>query len=322
MVNRFTSQSGLTLNLQKCEILVSCTQAQRCTDIALASINGQDMKAQKEVKCLGHWWSWDLSANKAVSEAINKSRRAFFMHKTQVFEGNLNPLSGKTLFEACVIPILLYGSENWQMTPNTISQLESFQGEIGRRILRLTPYHSAYSSMIALRWPSVAARILVVKLKYLLRLRSPAIISKSIASKVYKCSKPVQLSLVRECKFLEEHTGLEGYTDKVINGEFDGQSKTLKKSLLVEEWHNTIEKAKQRESTQIVANIACEVSWLKLWDTMLNEGMYGTRALQSLITWPSIGGASICPICKNENSNNLLSHFIRNHLPSTTEDKF
>ena len=118
--------------------------------------------------------------------------------------------------------------------------------------------------MIALRWPSVAARILVVKLKYLLRLRSPAIISKS---KVYKCSKPVQLSLVRECKFLEEHTG---YTDKVINGEFDGQSKTLKNSLLVEEWHNTVEKAKQRESTQIVANIACEVSWLKLWDTMLN----------------------------------------------------
>ena len=81
-VQMVTSQSGLTLNLQKCEILISCTQAQRCTDIALASINGQDMKAQKEVKCLGYWWSWDLSANRAVSEAINKSRRAFFMRKT------------------------------------------------------------------------------------------------------------------------------------------------------------------------------------------------------------------------------------------------
>ena len=124
MVNRFASQSGLTLNLQKCEILISCTQAQRCTDIALASINGQDMKAQKEVKCLGYWYSW---ANKA------ESRRALFMHKTQVFEGKLNPLSGKTLFEACVIP--LYGSENWQMTPNTISQLESFQGEIGSLLI-------------------------------------------------------------------------------------------------------------------------------------------------------------------------------------------
>ena len=64
--------------LQKCEILISCTQAQRCTDIALASINGQDMKAQKEVKCLGYWYSWDLSANKA------ESRRALFMHKTSV----------------------------------------------------------------------------------------------------------------------------------------------------------------------------------------------------------------------------------------------
>jgi hypothetical protein len=29
-------------------------------------------------KCLGFWWSWDLSATRAVDEAIKRARRAFF----------------------------------------------------------------------------------------------------------------------------------------------------------------------------------------------------------------------------------------------------
>ena len=41
----------------------------------------------------------------------------------------------KTLFEAC---ILLYG-EHLEMTSNIISHVETFQGEIGRRILEVTP---------------------------------------------------------------------------------------------------------------------------------------------------------------------------------------
>ena len=32
--------------------------------------------------------------------------------------------------------------ENWMLTDSMLHQLESFQGEIGRRILRLSKYHS------------------------------------------------------------------------------------------------------------------------------------------------------------------------------------
>lgn len=73
----------------------------------MTNINGQDIYASKEVKCLGYWWSWDLSAKEVIDEAIGKSRRAFFMHRTQVFEGKLNPLSGRSLFEVCVVPIFV-----------------------------------------------------------------------------------------------------------------------------------------------------------------------------------------------------------------------
>ena len=122
------------------------------------------------------------------------------MHRSRVFEGNLNPLSGRSLFEVCVVPILLYGCENWQLTSTLVCQQESFQGEIGRRILKLTPYHSIYSSRVALRWPSVAARILSRKLNFILRLK----LMDSTESKLYNSFDPLYLSLIHECKFLEE----------------------------------------------------------------------------------------------------------------------
>ena len=75
------------------------------------SIGSADLVVRDSVKSLGYWWSWDLSAKKAVDDAIKKARRAFFMHSSNVFQGNLNPLSGRALYETCVVPILLYGSE-------------------------------------------------------------------------------------------------------------------------------------------------------------------------------------------------------------------
>ena len=120
-------------------------------------IGSNDLVAKKSVKSLGFWWSWDLSAKVVIDEAANKARRAFFMHSSQVFQGLLNPLPGRALFEACIVPILLYGYENWVPTTSLLTQLERFQGEIARRILKLSKNHSALSCRIALQWPSVAA---------------------------------------------------------------------------------------------------------------------------------------------------------------------
>ena len=78
-----------------------------------------DSTAKTSLKCLGFWWSWHLSAKVAIDESIKKSRCAFFMHSSKVFQGKLNPLSGKALFEVCIIPILLYGCENWVLTTYT-----------------------------------------------------------------------------------------------------------------------------------------------------------------------------------------------------------
>ena len=64
---------------------------------------------------LGTGGLWDLlSATRANDKAIKKARKALFATGvTGPFHGKLNPISGKTLSDTCVIPILLYGRENW-----------------------------------------------------------------------------------------------------------------------------------------------------------------------------------------------------------------
>ena len=91
--------------------------------------------------------TWDLSATMAVDEAIKKARRAFFAFGAMgAFHGRLNPISSKTIYDVCIVPILLYGSENWILTVSLLDRLEAFQGEIGRRILKLSKFRSLHSS--------------------------------------------------------------------------------------------------------------------------------------------------------------------------------
>ena len=79
------------------------------------------------------------SSTKSIEEGIAKARRAFFAYGAlRAFGGKLNPLSGKAIYETCVVPVLLYGCESWVLSDTSTTILESFQGEIDRRILRLS----------------------------------------------------------------------------------------------------------------------------------------------------------------------------------------
>ena len=96
-----------------------------------------------------------------IDEAVKKARRAFFLFGGMgAFQGELNPLSGRAIFKTCVVPILLYGCENWIQTEDMLLTVERFQEEIGRRILKLSRFHSALVVRVLLQWPSVQTRVL------------------------------------------------------------------------------------------------------------------------------------------------------------------
>ena len=125
-------------------VLVSPSKPEESAPIAI--LGGKALIPHLNAKCLGYWWSWDLSASKAVDEAIKKARRAFFAFGAMgAFQGQLNPVSTRSIYETCVVPVLLY----WILTDSMLHQLKSFQGEIGRRMLKLSKYHSTLSTRLA-----------------------------------------------------------------------------------------------------------------------------------------------------------------------------
>ena len=91
-----------------------------------------DISVKEEVKCLGYKWKGNLSSSSAIKERI-------------------------------------YGVENWIISPESLQQLESFQGEVAKRILKLPPWYSNTAACLALDWKSLHSVCTVRKLRFLHR---------------------------------------------------------------------------------------------------------------------------------------------------------
>ena len=97
----FAANNRLTLNPTKCEVVL-ISPSRLATTAPIATLEGSGLVPQLNAKCLGYWWCWDLSATKAVDEAIKKARWAFFAFETiGAFQGQLNPISGRNIY-SCV----------------------------------------------------------------------------------------------------------------------------------------------------------------------------------------------------------------------------
>ena len=106
-----------------------------------------------------------------------------FAQGSGVFHGTLNPLSSKSIIEHCVLPCLLYGAESWLLNPTLMQKLESFQAELAKRILRLPRCTSSNTALIALQWPSMRARVLIIKLSFLLKIINS---DRSLSARVFR----------------------------------------------------------------------------------------------------------------------------------------
>jgi hypothetical protein len=102
------------------------------------------------------------------------------------------------------MPVLLFGSESWYLTDAALDDLERFQCSIGRRILRLSRFHSNTSVLIGLNWPSMRARILMRKLNYVKNLVGK---SEEKLTDIPSFCCVSQLTIIEQCRYLESIYG-------------------------------------------------------------------------------------------------------------------
>ena len=314
VIEKFLSENFLKLNTDKCDILAHSSGSS--TPNITVQVGLHSLKPVTASKCLGSWWTSDLMPHKAITENIAKARRAFFAYGSiGAFHGDLNPLSARAIVEACVMPVLLFGCESWYLTDTALDVLERFQCEIGRKILRLSHFHSNVSVRTGLDWPSIRARILIRKLSYLRKLVKSD--EKKLSTQIFRtfaASDTSQLTLVQQCRYLEESYNIH-VTNEIVTCPESWQD--INKRVLASDKLLRLEQCHQHQSLKHLSTLVPEISWLKVWDNTLDHGVRGTKAalcLFSTLCRPLFGDR-MCPCCCQTIEVNLsyLQHLTTAH---------
>ena len=275
------------------------------------------------MKCLSVWWDSSSSSKISITERINKSRSAFFSHgELGAFHGLLNPLSSRSLIECCIVPVLVYGSESWVLNSTLLLKLESFQAELGKRILRLPKHTSNTIPLLALNWPSMCSSIVCSKLAFLQSVFNDDL-THFLRSQVFNsiaASDVMSLSIVKQCKFLEEKLGSNSnFTDEVLS-QSPVSIRDLKKRILSYDRSRTPTLSEGHASLLYPLLIAKQNMWMKFWDIPLGYGANGTKSALTVLKLLSMTlfGDRICPVDECDyvvpENTPLCAHFIQNHV--------
>ena len=202
-VLKFTSNNFLQINPAKNEI-VSFAQ-RNSVDDPVCEIEEKLLPASGTAKCLGHLWNHNLSAKPSIEHNVLKARKSFFAYGSMgLFKGDLSPLSGRSMVETCILPILLYGIENRCLTQNSIQMLDSFLGELSKRLLRLPRWYSNTPASIVVGLMSARALCLTRKLNFLRKISIDEY-SETMSSWTLRCLSDDldSICLIRECRDLD-----------------------------------------------------------------------------------------------------------------------
>ena len=198
LVSEYASSQGLALNVDKCEASLSPSLPVDSTHIHMGDLQ---FPLTISAKCLGALWSPNLSCTKWVEENINKARRAFFARGSGVFHGTLTPFLQEHLRALCVSMPTIWCRNILNST--LLQKLESFQAELAKCILRLPICTSNNTALMALQWPSMRARILIIKLCFLFKVVISDLTLSTRVFRSFATSDVESLVIIRQCRFLE-----------------------------------------------------------------------------------------------------------------------
>ena len=266
-----------------------------------------------------------MLSSKAVEENILKARKAFFVSGCLgAFQGQLNPLSGRSIYLTCVLPILLYGCENWIVNDYLLNQLKCFESWVGKRLLGLSKYHSNAIVPIALDLPCVRSLILQRKLKFLVKLMPDDDgVDHSLSRNLFAAlaMKDIyNISVVSQCLYLEDELGLSCISRCL---ERPSEARHILSSCVEDirdaSKHIALERVNSNHHLKHLLTVENNYPWMKLWDWALDYGVKGTMACQLLLKLLTLRPiVQTCGICKSTLGN---STFL-DHVLSTKCSKF
>ena len=314
-VESFVTSRGLSLNVEKSEAVIFHPPRTTPTLLSGTSIS---IPVTDMARCLGAYWTSNLSSSKWIDVNIKKARNAFFARGKDLFHGKLNPLSSKSIIECYIMPVLLYGAESWILNISLLKKLESFQCELAKRILRLSASASNRACRVVLHWPSIRARVLCAKLCYLLKLLNGGDTLSCRVFRTLAATDIEEIHLVKQCRFLESQYGLD-ITTELLSSPATFSPSIIKKSVIKSDHNFLLKSIASDIHLKFIADVEInlECSWLRVWDFVLDYGPHGTTCVMAILKLLCLRSfANSCPIsnCNNNlNSQHLGDHFLSCH---------
>ena len=163
-----------------------------------------------------------------------------------------------------------------------LSKLESFQSEVGKKILRLPKFTANQVPLLALNWPTMRCRCLCAKLSFLHKILSSE--QSTLSTEVFNAltfSSAKSTLLINQCRLLEQPYP-QKFTDEVLTNS-DVVMRSLKEQIIKADCSLLLSEAKTHPSQSIVAEVASHMGWLKVWDTAHDHGPSGTNTVLSIL---------------------------------------
>lgn len=136
--NSTSSDFGLTMSIPKTKHMVT-GRAVLDQDKGLIEVSGGEVEATEEFPYLGSIISADGRVDTEVEKRISQASRAFGALRKAVFmDRNLRLETKRRIYQACVLSVLLYGSESWVLLRKHSRKLDSFHHRCIRTILGIS----------------------------------------------------------------------------------------------------------------------------------------------------------------------------------------
>ena len=218
-----------------------------------------------------------------------------------------------------MFPCLLFGPETWILNSTLLQKLESFQAQLAKRILRLPTCTSNNTALMALQWPSMRARILNIKLCFLLKVVISDLTLSARVLHSLAASDAESLVIIHQCRFLES-IYKSNYATAVLTSSDEISNHSLKKEIFQLDLSLLHANASTHPSQQYVQAVASSIdgSWLRLCDFALERGVFGTTCIQAILRFLSLHAHSnsTCPApnCSfNVSFESPCEHFLSAH---------
>ena len=131
-LQKFSGQIGLKINIKKTEVMVLNNNSN--TSVQL---NEENLKICETFTYLGSTVKIDGGTDTDINKRLAKAR-AVFSNLNRVWKSSQYTTRTKLkLYNSCVLPTLLYGSECWRMTENDQQKLSTFHTKSLRRIMKI-----------------------------------------------------------------------------------------------------------------------------------------------------------------------------------------